>query len=69
MLNLGLIKILETPTTDYKAIGSIDDDFKHLKYEYRKLIENHYKVTYHVSKKHIYVVRIFDTRQHPRKNN
>jgi hypothetical protein len=37
------IEILEIPDFDFTEIGSIDEDFVHLKYEYRKLIENHYK--------------------------
>jgi hypothetical protein len=31
---------------NFKEIGSIDKDFIHLKYEYRKLIHNHFKITY-----------------------
>ncbi|MFA7444397.1 MAG: type II toxin-antitoxin system RelE/ParE family toxin [Flavobacteriaceae bacterium] len=31
------IKILEAPDVDLTNVGSIDEDFIHLKYEYRKL--------------------------------
>jgi plasmid stabilization system protein ParE len=62
------IEILEIPDFDFTEIGSIDEDFVHLKYEYRKLIENHYKITYRKTKSKIYVVRVFDTRQNPNKN-
>lgn len=62
------IEILEIPDFDFTEIGSIDEDFKHLKYEYRKLLENHYKITYRKNKSKIYVVRVFDTRQNPNKN-
>ena len=62
------IDVLETHKFDYSETFSIDEDFIHLKYEYRKLIENHYKITYRKSKAKIYVVRIFDTRQNPNKN-
>ena len=62
------IEILENPDFDFTEIGSVDEDFLHLKYEFRKLIENHYKITYRKSKSKIYVVRIFDTRQNPNKN-
>ena len=62
------IEILENPDVDFTEIGAIDEDFVHLKYDYRKLIESHYKITYRKSKNKIYVVRIFDTRQNPNKN-
>lgn len=62
------IEILERPDFNFTEIGSIDEEFVHLKYEYRKLIENHYKITYRKTKNKIYVVRVFDTRQNPKKN-
>lgn len=63
-----LMEIFENPNADFTEIGAIDDDFVHLKFEYRKLIESHYKITYRKSKQNIFVVRIFDTRQNPVKN-
>ena len=62
------IESLEIPHFDYTELGAVDEDFVHLKYEYRKLIEKHCKITYRKSKNKIYVVRIFDTRQNPNKN-
>ena len=62
------LEILENPTIDFTEIGVIDEEFIHLKYEYRKLVTSHYKITYRKGKKAIYVVRIFDTRQNPSKN-
>ena len=62
------IEILENPDVDFTEIGAIDEDFVHLKYDYRKLITSHYKITYRKNKSKIYVVRIFDTRQNPNKN-
>ncbi|MEM0577496.1 type II toxin-antitoxin system RelE/ParE family toxin [Flavobacterium polysaccharolyticum] len=62
------IEILENPDVDFTEIGVIDEDFVHLKYDYRKLITSHYKITYRKNKSKIYVVRIFDTRQNPNKN-
>ena len=56
------IEILENPDVDFTEIGAIDEDFVHLKYDYRKLITSHYKITYRKNKSKIYVVRIFDTR-------
>lgn len=63
-----LMEVLENSTVDFTEIGSIDEDFVHLKYEYRKLIQSYYKITYRKSKQNIFVVRVFDTRQNPRKN-
>ncbi len=62
------IEILENPDVDFTEIGAIDEDFVHLKYDYRKLITSHYKITYRKNKSKKYVVRIFDTRQNPNKN-
>lgn len=62
------IEILEIQEFDYTELGSIDEDFVHLKHNYRKLIESHYKITYRTSKNTVFVVRIFDTRQNPNKN-
>lgn len=62
------IRILENPTTDFSKIGTVDNDFSHLKYHYRKLIEHHCKITYREGNTKIYIVRVFDTRQRPNKN-
>jgi plasmid stabilization system protein ParE len=59
-------EILEN--NNFKEIGTVDEDFVHLKYEYRKLIHNHCKITYREGKTKIYINRIFDTRQNPNKN-
>lgn len=61
-------EILENPECDYTKIGAIDESFSHLKYNYRKLIEGHYKITYREGRKAIYINRVFDTRQNPNKN-
>ena len=53
---------------NFKEIGSVDEDFVHLKHEYRKLIRNHCKITYREGKTKIYINRVFDTRQNPNKN-
>jgi len=54
----------------FAKMGAIDEDFKHLKRKYRKLIERHIKITYRLSesKPVVYINRVFDTRQHPSKN-
>ncbi len=60
--------ILEPPDYDFKKIGTKDDDFTHLKRDYRKLIKHHCKITYREGKDNIYVIRLFDTRQDPKTN-
>lgn len=60
--------ILENPDNKFDQLGKIDETFAHLKYSYRKLIKDDIKITYRLGKTKIYVVRIFDTRQHPSKN-
>ncbi len=61
-------EVLEKPTFDYTKIGEVDNDFKYLKREYRKLIEGHCKISYRIGNSKIYIVRVFDTRQNPNKN-
>jgi len=61
-------EVLELEDVNTSKIGAIDESFSHLKKEYRKLITHHCKITYREGKTKIYVVRVFDTRQHPNKN-
>jgi len=51
-------------------MGVEDEQFKHLKHKYKKLIEEDIKITYRLSTSQsvIYINRIFDTRQHPSRN-
>jgi hypothetical protein len=51
-------------------MGAIDEQFQHLKHDYKKLIEKNVKITYRVSasKPIVYINRVFETRQHPAKN-
>lgn len=59
---------LENSEIDITEFGAVDEEFEHLKYKYRKLIIHHCKVTYRIGASAIYVVRVFDTRQNPKKN-
>ena len=54
----------------FVKMGAIDEEFKRLKREYKKLIEGEIKITYRLSttKPIVYINRVFDTRQDPRKN-
>lgn len=61
-------KLLENPEYDFKNIGSVDESFSHMKREYRKIFCEGCKITYREGRTKIYVTRVFDTRQHPRKN-
>ena len=63
-----LLETLENSDYDFSEIGEVDKDFEHLKYPYRKLTLPHCKITYRKGKTKIYVIRIFDTRQNPKKN-
>lgn len=62
------VGILENPDFDYITLGAVDESFSFLKKQYRKLLEGHYKLTYSEGKTKIYIHRVFDTRQSPRKN-
>lgn len=62
------LELLESGELDTSEIGAIDKDFSHLKGQYRKMIVKHCKITYRVGRTKLYVVRVFDTRQHPGKN-
>ena len=61
-------KALNRNNIDVTASGSIDETFSHLKHTYRKLNHHHCKITYRIGKSKIYIVRVFDTRQNPKKN-
>ena len=65
---LDRVDILED--VRFVNMGAIDEAFRHLKHEYKKLIEGDVKITYRLSKNKdmVYINRIFDTRQDPRKN-
>jgi len=51
-------------------MGATDEEFKHLKRHYKKLIDQNIKITYRLSKVNpiVYINRVFDTRQNPIKN-
>ncbi|MBI9065469.1 MAG: type II toxin-antitoxin system RelE/ParE family toxin [Marinilabiliaceae bacterium] len=54
----------------FVKIGAIDEEFKHMKRQYKKLIEKNIKITYRLSASNpiVYINRVFDTRQDPTKN-
>jgi plasmid stabilization system protein ParE len=61
-------KILENPAYDFVQIGAVDEYFTHLKQEYRKIYEHYCKITYREGKDKIYINRVFDMRENPKKN-
>lgn len=62
------VKLLESENADFTQIGLIDEQFSHLKFQYRKLIHKYCKITYREGKTKMYIVRVFDMRQNPNKN-
>lgn len=61
-------EMLKRTDVDVTTSGSIDSAFSHLKHTYRKLNHHFCKITYRIGKSKIYIVRVFDTRQDPKKN-
>lgn len=61
-------EVLENPNYDFMSIGTVDIEFSHLKRQYRKIFCDGHKITYREGKTKIYIVRVFDMRQHPSKN-
>lgn len=54
----------------FVEMGPVDEDFRHLKRGYKKIIVGHLRITYRLSKNKpvVYINRVFDSRQHPSKN-
>ena len=71
MITSLLEKLYFLSDAKFVRMGAVDEEFKHLKYQYKKIIEKDIKVTYRISssKPIIYINRVFDTRQNPRKTN
>lgn len=65
---IDAVLVLENPGFNYSEIGAVDESLHFLKRKYRKLIHGHYKINYREGADKIFVSKIFDTRQHPRKN-
>ncbi len=53
---------------DFTKIGSIDNQFVSHQFNYRKIFYQYLRVTYRVADDNIFIVRIFDARQNPKKN-
>lgn len=54
----------------FVEMSAMDEQLRHLKHDYKKLIENNIKITYRLSTSRpiVYINRGFETRQHPVKN-
>ncbi len=48
-------------------IGQKEPKFKGLRKDYRRIIERHYKIIYHISSDTLLINRVFDSRQNPNK--
>jgi len=70
LIQLLLSKVDVLSDERFVKMGTIDEEFKHLKKQYKKLIEKNIKITYRPSltKPVVYINRVFDTRQNPAKN-
>lgn len=70
LINQIIIRIDMLSDSRFVQIGSIDEQFSHLRHKYKKLIEGNIKITYRLSesKPVVYINRVFDTRQNPLKN-
>jgi plasmid stabilization system protein ParE len=51
--------------TSYPEIGQREPFLKGKRYEYRRLLEGHYKIIYRFDDDTVYITAIFDTRQNP----
>lgn len=66
----GLISHLQILVSehDFSELGSVDSQFRHHKFVYRKLFYHYLRISYKVGKESIFIVRVFDARQNPKKN-
>lgn len=48
-------------------IGAIEENLIELKFEYRYIVVDNYKIIYRIIEKDIYITDIFDCRQNPQK--
>jgi len=70
LVQLILKKVDVLSDKRFSGMGAVDEEFRHLKRKYKKLIVKNLKITYRLSKSHpvIFINRVFDTRQNPAKN-
>jgi len=70
LIQLLLSKVDVLSDERFVKMGTIDEEFNHLKKQYKKLIGKNIKITYRPSltKPVVYINRVFDTRQNPAKN-
>lgn len=47
--------------------GAVEPYLGHLKFEYRRLVEGHYKIIYRIQDTKVFINRVFDSRQNPYK--
>lgn len=61
---LDRVGLLEDGFTE---IGQKEPLLDNHKYQYRYLVQDNYKVIYHLMNKHVVIDMVFDTRQNPKK--
>ncbi len=61
--------ILERATQleQFPESGPVEPSLAHRKKEHRYLVSGHHKIIYRIEKQKILIIRVFDTRQYPRK--
>jgi plasmid stabilization system protein ParE len=66
----SIIQIISSRTSQlalFPESGSLEPYLLHLKRPYRRLIEGNYEIIYRIANDYIYINRIFDSRQNPKK--
>lgn len=63
----AIVKKVDILEQGFFGAGQREEILRHLKKEYRRLIEGNYKIVYHISKDKVYINSIFYARQNPRK--
>ena len=51
----------------FSKSGPVEPSLAHRKKEHRYLVCGHYKIIYRIEKQKVFIIRVFDTRQNPKK--
>jgi toxin ParE1/3/4 len=67
--NRAVHAVLEkvTQLEKFPESGPLEPSLTHRKKAYRYLVCNHHKIIYRIEQRTVFIVRLFDTRQHPNK--
>ena len=67
-IRAGINRRIQTLLLNQRT-GQKEPSLAHHNQDYRYLVEGHYKIVYRLAGNILYIVDIFDTRQHPGKMN